>query len=250
MKTKILLASLLATSLVYAQNSGGDSENKNTIKTNLTAYAFRNLNITYERSINKNIAVNATLAVIPQGGLPFMNTFFNERDREDIGTIKMGNTSFTLEGRYYFGKKYNSGFYLAPYYRYTNMKFDEFHYNYLVYKDSNNNEVDNPLDMNGSISAHSFGLMIGAQWLFGTSQNWVLDWWIVGGHYGFASGNLDGKSRYTMTPSQQAELQDEINTLDIPIIKHEAHINATGGSIKLDGPWAGLRSGISFGYRF
>ncbi|MGX9985580.1 DUF3575 domain-containing protein [Soonwooa purpurea] len=251
MKTQILLFSLLASSFISAQQSSDSLIiNKNTIKTNLTAYAFRNFNLTYERSINKTIAVSATFATMPKGDVPFLNSFVKEEDREDIGDIQLGNTAFTLETRFYFGKKYNSGFYLAPYYRYTNMKIDEIRYNFYTYDEDTNVETNNPIDLNGKFSAHSFGLMIGVQWLLGKKQNWVLDWWLIGGHYGFAKGDLAGKTKYALTPEEQQDLQDEINDLNIPIVKYEAHINANGGTVKLDGPWAGLRSGLSLGYRF
>jgi len=38
--------------------------------------------------------------------------------------------------------------------------------------------------------------------------------------------------------------------LGIPIVEYEITTTANGAKIKLDGPWAGLRSGLSFGYRF
>ncbi|WP_312323648.1 hypothetical protein [Soonwooa sp.] len=45
-------------------------------------------------------------------------------------------------------------------------------------------------------------------------------------------------------------MQDELNDLEIPLVKHKTEINSNGGTVKLDEPWAGLRSGLSFGYRF
>lgn len=250
MKIKILSITLFAASLFSAQQSDSLVVKKNTIKTNLTAYAFRNINISYERSFNKTIALNLTFATMPMGGVPFMDTFIKGDDQKEIGDIKMGSTAITIEPRFYFGEKYNSGFYLAPYYRYTNIKVDELRYNYVIYDETTQTETDNPIDLNGKFSANSFGLMLGVQWLLGSKDNWVLDWWIGGGHYGFASGDLVGKTKYTLTPDQQKELQDEINNLEIPLVKYKADINANGGTVKLDGPWAGLRSGLSLGYRF
>lgn len=251
MKKILLLAGIAIGSVFNAQSIKEEtSEIKNTIKTNVLAYTFRNFNLTYERAINKNIAINATFATIPKGGVPFYNSFVNEKTRADFGDIKMGNTAFTLEARYYFGKKFNSGFYLAPYYRYTKMKVEDMVYDYKIVDTNSNISISNPVDLSGNISANSVGLMLGVQWLLGTKNNWVLDWWIVGGHYGGSNGNLEGKTKYLLTPAQQRELEKELNDLDIPVVKHSAEATVNGANVKLDGPWAGLRSGLSFGYRF
>lgn len=245
MKTHLLSFGLLSLTIMTSAQ-----DLKNTIKTNLTAYAFRNINLTYERSINKTFAVNVSYASIGKGDVPFLNTFIKEESRAEFKDIQFANSAFTIEGRVYFGEKYNSGFYLAPYYRYTKMKLDHFTYQFEYYNEETELYTELPLDMSGDISANSFGLMIGSQWVFGKNDNWVIDFWIIGGHYGFSTGDINGKSSRTMTADEQAALQDDLNNLDLPIVKYEAEVNANGGKIKVDGPWAGLRSGLSFGYRF
>lgn len=251
MKLKLIAASLLIGHCFFAQQNSENEANvlKNTLKTNVTAYAFKNINLTYERSLSKNMSVSLGLSMMPKGDVPFFNSILKEQDRKDFGDVKVSNTAFTLEGRYYFGKKYNSGFYLAPYYRFTNFKVDELDYHYTI-KINNTTTIDNPIDLTGKMSAHSFGLMVGSQWLLGSKENWVLDWWIAGGHYGFSSGDLSGKTKYVMGVEQQNQLQKELDDLDIPIVKHKATVNANGAIVKMDGPWAGLRSGLSIGYRF
>lgn len=258
MKAKfICVIGLLTAGLFYAQEEVSteiaapefESVGKNTIKTNLTAYAFRNFNVTYERSFNKRFTLSASLGMMPSGSIPFMNAFVKEKDRKDISKIDVANTNFTLEGRVYFGKKYNSGFYLAPYYRYTNLKIGEFNYEFQM-TPVPGVQVDNNIVMEGNIKAHSFGLMFGVQWLLGKQKNWVLDWWILGGHYGAASGEINGKTTRSMTPQEQKELENELNNLDVPFVKYKTEINSNGGKITMDGPWAGLRSGLSIGYRF
>ena len=92
--------------------------------------------------------------------------------------------------------------------------------------------------------------MIGSQWVFGKKQNWVIDWWIVGGHYGTLSGNINGVSSQPLDLEDQQEINENLNDLDIPIIEYKAEVNSNGAKVKIDGPWAGLRSGLSFGYRF
>ena len=92
--------------------------------------------------------------------------------------------------------------------------------------------------------------MIGSQWYFGKNKNWVIDWWIVGGHYGVSKGNIIGISKNPLDAEDQAAINEELNDLDIPIIDYKAEVNSNGAKVKVDGPWAGLRSGLSFGYRF
>jgi hypothetical protein len=47
-----------------------------------------------------------------------------------------------------------------------------------------------------------------------------------------------------------AGLKKEIENLDIPFVKYTVETDANGARIKVDGPWAGFRSGLSLGYRF
>ena len=242
MKTKLLTLALFGFVSIHGQQA------KNTIKTNLTAYAFRNINLSYERGINKTFAINVGFATMPAGGVPMIKRFIGDDADQEIRDIEVSSTSFTIEPRIYFGKKYNSGFYLAPYYRYTKMKADKFIYEFSYTKDGS--ERDIALNMSGDITANSFGLMIGSQWVFGKKQNWVIDWWIVGGHYGTSSGNINGVSSQPLDLEDQQEINENLNDLDIPIIEYKAEVNSNGAKVKIDGPWAGLRSGLSFGYRF
>lgn len=222
---------------------------KNTIKTNLTAYAFRNINLSYERGLNKTFAINVGFGTMPAGGVPMIKSFIGEDADQEIRDIEVSSTSFTIEPRIYLGKKYNSGFYFAPYYRHTKMKVDRFVYEFSYTRDDNS-EKDIPLNMSGDITANSFGLMIGSQWVFGKKQNWVIDWWIVGGHYGTSTGNINGVSSKTLDLQDQEAINEDLNSFDVPIIDYKAEVNSNGAKVKIDGPWAGLRSGLSFGYRF
>ena len=65
---------------------------------------------------------------------------------------------------------------------------------------------------NGSATMHSFGINIGAQWLFGRRKNIVLDWHILGVGRGFTRGSLTG----TYTPAvSHAEVEKALRQ-DIP----------------------------------
>jgi hypothetical protein len=223
-------------------------EKKNIVKTNLTAYAFRNVNVSYERAIKKWVSINVGFGTVPSGDVPFLKNFVNDGE-SDFSNINVGLTNFTIEPRFYLGKGYGKGFYFAPYYRYSNFKADDFIYNF-EYNDGAGNSTEIPLDVSGKATANSVGLMMGVQFFLGKKDNWILDLWIIGGHYGSGKGDFNGISRTALTQDQQNQLRTDLVDLGIPIVEYEITTTANGAKIKLDGPWAGLRSGLSFGYRF
>ncbi|ODS88687.1 MAG: hypothetical protein ABS44_08260 [Chryseobacterium sp. SCN 40-13] len=262
MKLKLIaIIALLSGALMYSQSSEVDSLDeltpemgKNIIKTNVTAYAFRNINLTYERVINKKFSVSATYTFIPKGKVPYVESFLKGEDLGDIKHIDMSYNSFTLEPRIYLNKRgFGRGFYLAPYYRFSKIDMSNYRYEFTteIVVGGVPFEQKIPVDMSGNISANSFGLMIGNQWILGAKQNWVIDFSIIGGHYGFSNGDLVASSKgLKLSPQEQADLQEELNKLDVPLVKIHATANENGATAKLDGPWAGLRFGLSVGYRF
>lgn len=242
MKKLIIAVSILLLNFNNAQVK------KNIVKTNLTGYVFRNINLSYERSINKWFSVNVSYGTVPQGKVPFIDSFVDDDDENNLKNIELSNSAFTIEPRFYVGAGYGKGFYLAPYYRNTQTKVDNYVYNY---------EFDNgivseviPMNVSGKATGNSFGLMIGAQWFLGKKDNWVLDFWIAGAHYGKGKGEFIGKTVKSINADQQQQLQNDLEDLGLPIIEYTVTTNSDGAKINLDGPWAGLRSGLSFGYRF
>ena len=209
---------ILTTALLCATMAMSAQEKKNIIKTNLTAYAFRNVNLSYERAIKKWLSINVGFGTVPSGDVPFMKNFIDDED-DEFTNINVGLTNFTIEPRFYLGKGYGKGFYIAPYYRYTGFKADSFVYNY-EYEDINGDIQEIPLDVSGKTTANSVGLMIGVQFLLGKKDNFVLDWWIAGAHYGSGKGDFDAKSRFNLTQDQQNQLQTDLNDLDIPVVDY------------------------------
>jgi hypothetical protein len=53
-----------------------------------------------------------------------------------------------------------------------------------------------------------------------------------------------------LSEDEQNSLREELSDLDIPLTKETVSVNANGASLKLDGPWAGVRAGISIGIKF
>ncbi len=56
--------------------------------------------------------------------------------------------------------------------------------------------------------------------------------------------------QYYSNSGNAERMKKEIENLDIPFVDYTVETNANGANIKLDGPWAGFRSGFSLGYRF
>ncbi|MDY3521565.1 DUF3575 domain-containing protein [Riemerella anatipestifer] len=248
MKKLFMLSTLVASSVMFSQGNMVKTEETPTIekmnilKTNVTGLLFRNFNITYERPINKWFSVTGGLNLVPKGSVPYARQFNLD---ESINDAKMSTTAFTLEGRFYLGKGYGKGFYLAPYYRYTNVNVSNITVNI---EDQNNQNI--PVNVQGKMNAHSAGLMLGTQWFLGKKKDWVLDWWIIGAHYGASRGDLQGLTNRTLNEQEQAELKKELSGLDVPLVDYSVTTNANGADVKVNGPWAGVRGGISIGYRF
>ena len=72
MKTLFTISAILFASAANAQE-------KNIIKTNVTAYAFRNLNLNYERSINKTFSVSLGFSTITNGDVPIVKKYFEDQ---------------------------------------------------------------------------------------------------------------------------------------------------------------------------
>lgn len=251
MKTKKIIPALLLLLFFASAYSQSPVDKKNIVKTNLAGYLFRNYNLTYERSLTRWLSLGVSYGNIPKGNIPFSDNIINQDDDSSfyIDDATVSSTQITVEPRFYLGQGYCHGFYFSPYYRQTKMQLDN--NTYLVdLNDFNDGEI--PLQVSGKTTANSFGLMIGSQWFLGKNNNWVIDWWIAGGHYGTSKGDFDALSDRVLTPQEQllvkTSLEEELSDLDG--IDATVTTNNRGAKINFTGPWAGLRSGLSFGYRF
>ena len=225
------------------------SQKMNIIKTNITAYVFKNINLTYERSINRWFSINAGFGIVPQGKVPFLNSFLNVNDRKQIENLEVKASNYTLESRFYIGKGYGKGFYFAPYYRYSKVTSNTFDFVY-DYQPVTGVTFEIPLKGFGNTNGNSGGLMIGSQFFLTKSQNLVLDFWIAGAHYGSGKGIFDLTTDQTLSPEMQAQLKREIENLNVPFVRYTVQTNPHGAHIDVSGPWAGFRSGLSLGFRF
>ena len=217
---------------------------KNVVKFNITGALTRNFGFYGERILGKRVSAVLGVNFMPKGGIPYASSF---TDDESVRTLQLGTFSVTPEIRFYLGPGYGRGFYVAPYYRFERYTADNFRF---TYDDENDNEQT--FDLKGSVSTNSLGAVIGCQWFVGRKKNVVLDWSIIGAHYGASSGNFDGTTTDVMTQQEQANLKQEIEDVltDIPMIDSEVTVNASSVNANIDGPWAFFRMAFSVGYRF
>jgi hypothetical protein len=234
---------LHGTSLM-AQGKDSISSRKNLVKINLAALVFTHLSVQYERQIGRKTTFALGANVRPFGSVPFQSLAkkaLNE-DAVNFDKLKFSALGITPELRYYVGKKgAMRGFYFGPYFSYRNYKSD------LPIKYGNDTKDG---IFSGNIRSYTFGLQLGAQWKIG--KNIYFDWWIIGPNYGSARGDMNLTT--ALSPAEQVELMNEIQSIkdDLPVDAIESYqVGPNGASIKVKGPWAGLRGmGFCLGYRF
>jgi hypothetical protein len=154
----------------------------------------------------------------------------------------LSNIAITPEVRFYLGKGNGRGFYIAPFYRYARYKTNTLPFDY------EGAGTSGTINLSGTLTSNTGGLMFGSQWLIG--RRVVLDWWIFGPQYGSGKGYFEGTSSQPLTQQEQDDLRQTLNDIDIPLTDKAVNVTANGASMKLSGPWAGIRSGISLGVRF
>ncbi|WP_316752171.1 DUF3575 domain-containing protein [Pedobacter gandavensis] len=233
---------------VNANQEVDNGDAKNLVKWNVAAVALKTYSFQYERAVGKKISVAMGFRLMPKSHVPFSSTFKSliddDQTWESIKDFKTGNFAITPEFRYYFGQSVFRGFYVAPFVRYA--KYDvSLPYNYEA--TFGTTTVKDKIDMKGSLNTITGGVLFGAQWKL--SKAVYLDWWILGPNYGSNSGSISGKKK--LSTEEQKELRDALTDLeDLPLVKVKSTVDGDGAKIDFSGPWAGMRSGISVGYRF
>lgn len=225
-------------------------DGKTIVKANLTSLATRNLAFYAERMITKNLSVQLGFTTMLSGKLPLASMF---KSQPMLNDIAIGATLITPELRYYIGSGYGSGFYLAPYFRYETYSLSGLTFAASAGKDSP--AVD--LKLSGTLTAMGGGLLLGYQWKIGKHKNFILDWSIIGGHYGTAKGTFEGKLQDGIRDLTQEEMQtlgkdikQTIDDLPLNVKDRVANITPRGAEISGKSPFGFFRMGLSVGYRF
>jgi hypothetical protein len=232
--------------------TNGDNHKMNIVKVNLMALALKNYSFQYERVLTKKISIALGVRTMPSSTLPFKDVFVDQFGISDpdndlestIRDVKIGNFAITPEVRFYLNKKgYGRGFYIAPYYRYAKFNSDELPITY-----TGDGGTDKTIKLKGDIATHSGGLMIGAQWHLGKVV--TLDWWIIGAHYGTSNGTLNGVPSSSLSANEQTDIKNTIESLELPLTKITAEVSANNIKAIIDGPWGGVRAGLTIGIKF
>ena len=257
---KIIIALLIFLSInTNAQKLIGGN---NIVKSNLSADALQNYNITFERSLNHFMSISASYSTMPKRNIPLQSLAKKFFDNSNINfdNFKIANNAVTFESRFYLGLQKMSGIYIAPYARFGNMELDvPINYKY-TYTPAPVNGITLPsqtvstsANLNGTIRSQSIGAYFGLQYQLLTKL--VLDFWIIGGHYGSSNGKLEAglpsnTPSYISTPALNALKLAIDQTKTNP---YKLSTSISGNSIITDtaGPWAGIRgAGLTLGLRF
>ena len=250
-----VLLSVMLSAAAFAQENGkqkADSAHHpmNFFKVNLAALIIKDYSFQYERIINRKFSFAIGFGSMPNSSIPFKNNIIKALgdDQETIDAIKdmtLSNTTITPEFRWYASKKgYGRGFYLAPFYRYGVFKGAGL----TVNIDGDVQAKQNSLTMSGKITGNSVGLLIGFQKSWG--KHLSLDTWLIGPHYGNGKGEFNGVSAAPLSQSEQDDLRQTLEDIDLPLTTKTIIVTQNGATVKLDGPFAGVRLGIVLGYKF
>jgi len=231
-----LIIGILAMSGLKAQ------ENTNLIKLNILPLAVGNVAFEYEKAIQQRVSLNATLSLRPKSGLPFRSIWESAIDdpSDILGGAKFGAFSFTPEIRFYLGNNVAfRGFYFAPFVKYAR-------YSLSTILSVEEPDYQKEVPISGALNALTAGLAIGSQWRLG--EHIYLDWRIIGPNYGFNNGTFEGKTQ--LNTDEQEELRKQLEDFDIDVLDLKKEVDSEGVTLKTKGPFAGIRTALSLGYRF
>ena len=258
MKKLIILSLLIACSLsaVSTQDtlaiatSDTIVNSKNFIKLNITSLLIKNYSLQYERILSKNISIALNFRIMPETTIPYTDNIFrwfditDPDDQEMIENLLMSNYAITPEMRFYTGKKrYGNGFYISLFYQYGNYSVKN-----VLRKYEPDMGGEAIMNTTGDVTSHTGGFMLGAQWALG--KHICLDWWILGPHFGVSSGNVLGLPSTPLTEGDQQTIENELNDIDIPMFEQTVNVTSDKVTMIFDGPWGGIRAGLSIGVRF
>ncbi len=287
---RIILTSLLLTCLIisgYSQENETSSKSwhpsqgalldgRTILKANLPGLVLGNYNFSAERIIGKHFSLAGNIGYFPKGDFPYASKI-TELVKDDQGYLEMAQVNTltsSVELRFYLSKKgFGRGFYISPYYRYGKAGFDniqaeyvddgeeeeneDYNYGYSKVKAIASDETYN-ITLNGNMTSHNFGLMMGYQWLVGKRRNVVIDWSVIGVHAGKMNTDVFGNISPELTAEEQQDARENIDEVfeerfdKFPFSLYEHTVNVTSGTtnINVKGPWAFIRGSLSVGIRF
>ncbi|WP_164122237.1 DUF3575 domain-containing protein [Sphingobacterium sp. xlx-130] len=264
-KNLLILATLVLAMLPFTSWSQteptAEPSGNNMVKFNVLPLLGGKFAFEYERSITDRISAGAAISFRPEKKLPFQSTVQDFVDDEDLNKLisdfKSSNFSITPEVRFYLSKRgLFRGFYMAPYVKYANYKASV-PFDFDVAVEESGTEIfsrTETIPLEGTINSFTGGFSLGFN--FKLSRQLHLDWRLIGPGYGSANGKASGTM--VLNPDEQQALRESMEDLktdlgDLPLggikMEYDIHENGTDIHIKRS-PWAGIRTGLSIGYRF
>jgi hypothetical protein len=61
---------------------------------------------------------------------------------------------------------------------------------------------------------------------------------------------MTGKSSIPLSATEQSSLNTELNNFSVPLADVSHTVNASGATINISGPWAGIKAGLMLGIKF
>lgn len=240
----------------FAQKKNS-SEGPNLVKINVTSIPLSNFSFQYERALTNKISGAVGLRIMPKSNLPFSSAIEDLIDDEEawryLSELKISNFAITPEVRFYLGKEALRGFYVAPFVRFANYSLDmPFEFDYQLVEGDQTGQDPIPdsftstIPIEGNVTSITGGLMLGAQ--FKIAKMVYLDWWILGPHYGNATGDLNGKKQ--LSNREQEGLRESLEGLGDLDFVESYEVDAEGARVRVNGPWGGIRAGLAVGFRF
>jgi len=210
---------------------------KNVVKLGLGGLALGNVNLSYERVLSENQSVALNIGFMPSRNIP---EFILEASDVPDFENSISGFSITPEYRFYTSKKNApKGFYVAPYAKLSNYKF-EF-----------NETYDGITGVaSGKYATIGVGAQLGVQWLI--SDRVSIDWYFLG--LGVNRNSLSMKFESNSQEVNYASIADDIKTdlEDIPILGSRIEVTSGDDFVEAKAPFIfpALRSGISIGVAF
>ena len=158
----------------------------------------------------------------------------------NFGDMNISGYSITPEFRYYFKAKAPTGYYLAPYFRYSNYSIDNLD---VIYDTTT--VVEETATLNGTYKQTAFGFLFGKQWEWGS--HFTVDWWIMGIAFGSATIELNAAGDYS--DQDISDINTSLQELSVPGTLNYSVTNSLISVNYKQGFPAG-RVGFAIGYIF
>lgn len=247
-KISLFIIILVSIEKIKAQSASGEVNSVNQIKIGLTPLIFNTYSVNYERAVGDYTGLSLGVKLQPSSGFPLKSILVpllsddDEETETTLNNLAFKHTAVTLEYKVYSAKKgYGQGFYWGPYYRYGNYSAAIPFYDY--------DDLAKPYRVEEfNYNSHSAGLFIGTEWNIG--DRLVIDWQILGIHWGISKGKGQYKSTTALDKFDQDELKAIIDENELFNSYTILSINQFGAEVEINKPWYGIRSGISIGIKF